>query len=113
MPTGWFGLWYQRGMDSLLEIADDRIETKGLCVDALPSHQYYLFLDQQATENNFAVACAFILISFGLDSIDVRDVWFSSNDIRIYFSIAKVGFDHCENVDLLVIQVNAMIQTIY
>ncbi|CAF1046948.1 unnamed protein product [Adineta ricciae] len=46
MPTGWFGLWYQHGMNSLLEIADDRIETKGLCVDVLPSHQYYIFLDR-------------------------------------------------------------------
>ncbi|UJR22541.1 hypothetical protein I4U23_025590 [Adineta vaga] len=46
MPTAWFGLWYQQGMTSLLDITDDQIQTKGLCIDVLPSQQYYLFTDR-------------------------------------------------------------------
>ncbi|CAF3716634.1 unnamed protein product [Rotaria sordida] len=46
MPTAWLGLWYQRGMNSLLEITIDHIQTKGLCLDVLPVQQYYLFTDR-------------------------------------------------------------------
>ncbi|CAF5019832.1 unnamed protein product, partial [Rotaria socialis] len=33
-------------MNSLLEITADHIKTKGLCIDALPSQQYYFFSDR-------------------------------------------------------------------
>ncbi|CAF2522822.1 unnamed protein product [Rotaria sp. Silwood2] len=46
MPTTWLGLWYQRGMSSLLEITIDHIQTKGRCIDVLPIQQYYLFTDR-------------------------------------------------------------------
>ncbi|UJR26532.1 hypothetical protein I4U23_007855 [Adineta vaga] len=46
MPTAWLGSWYQRGMSSLLEITIDHIQTKGRCIDVLPSEQYYLFNDR-------------------------------------------------------------------
>lgn len=46
MPTAWHGLWYQRGMNSLLEITIDHIQTKGRCQDVLPVQQYYLFNDR-------------------------------------------------------------------
>ncbi|CAF3678141.1 unnamed protein product [Rotaria sp. Silwood1] len=46
MPTAWLGSWYQRGMNSLLEITIDHIQTKGLCLDVLPIQQYYLFIDR-------------------------------------------------------------------
>ncbi|CAF2112150.1 unnamed protein product [Rotaria magnacalcarata] len=46
MPAAWLGSWYQRGMNSLLEITIDHIKTKGLCIDALPSQQYYFLTDR-------------------------------------------------------------------
>ncbi|CAF4341238.1 unnamed protein product, partial [Adineta steineri] len=46
MPTAWLGLWYQRGMNSLLEITNDQIQSKGFCLDVLSAQQYYLFNDR-------------------------------------------------------------------
>ena len=46
MPSAWHGLWYQRGMNSLLEIGNDYFQTKGHCHDALVNEQYYLFTDR-------------------------------------------------------------------
>lgn len=46
MPTAWLGSWYQSGMNSLLEITIDHIQTKGLCLDVLPIQHYYLFTDR-------------------------------------------------------------------
>jgi hypothetical protein len=46
MPSAWLGSWYQSGMNSLLEITVDHIQTKGLCLDGLPIQQYYLFTEQ-------------------------------------------------------------------
>ncbi|CAF2042517.1 unnamed protein product [Rotaria magnacalcarata] len=48
MPTAWRGLWYQHGMNSLLEITVDHIQTKGDCLELLPAQQYYLFTDRKA-----------------------------------------------------------------
>ena len=50
MPSTWHGLWYQRGMNSLLEITIDHFQTKGHCQDVLPSEQYYLFHDRYVNE---------------------------------------------------------------
>jgi len=46
MPTAWIGSWYQRGMNSLIEITNDYIQTKGFCIDGQLADEYYLFSDQ-------------------------------------------------------------------
>jgi len=51
MPTAWHGSWYQRGMNSLLTITNDHIQTKGRCQDVLPVEQYYLFTDRYVDMN--------------------------------------------------------------
>ena len=46
MPTAWRGFWYQRGMNTLLEITLDHVQTKGHCLDVLDARNYYLFTDR-------------------------------------------------------------------
>ena len=57
MPTAWRGFWYQRGMNTLLEITIDHVQTKGHCLDVLDTRNYYLFTDRYIIARVQSVKC--------------------------------------------------------